>query len=75
VGSQALKGFQATEWGSTLDLAGYPSESKLPRNYVAPQPVPLVSRNQPVAVSPEVTTSEPSTAPSLPQPGVGKIRF
>lgn len=43
VGGQRLRGFSATEWNETLDLAGYPKTSVLSSRYRAPTPSPLVS--------------------------------
>jgi glutaredoxin len=44
VGVQALRGLSMDEWGSYLDAAGYPRESKLPRGWTAPAPTVLVER-------------------------------
>ena len=44
VGAQALRGFQETDWQGTLDLAGYPRESRLPRGYQPPAATPVVAR-------------------------------
>jgi glutaredoxin len=44
VGSQALRGLSPEEWGSYLDAAGYPRESRLPRGWQAPAPTVLVER-------------------------------
>ena len=43
VGAQALRGFQEQDWQSTLDLAGYPTESRLPRGWQAAPVNPLVA--------------------------------
>lgn len=42
IGSQQLKGFQASDWNGYLDAAEYPKQSKLPPNYQWPKPSPLV---------------------------------
>ena len=47
VGAQVLRGFQEQDWTSTLDLAGYPKESRLPRTWQAPPATPLVARATP----------------------------
>lgn len=44
VGAQALRGFLSADWQDTLDLAGYPKESRLPRGWSAGPPSPLVAR-------------------------------
>ncbi len=43
VGGQVLRGFQPTDWLATLDLAGYPRESLLPRSYAPAPTTPLVA--------------------------------
>ena len=75
VGSQAIRGFLESDWLATLDLAGYPRESKLPRGWQAPPPSPLVARNPveaPVANAPVARQpAEPVVSPS----GSTGIRF
>jgi glutaredoxin len=44
VGRDTLGGFRPADWSRSLDLAGYPSESKLPAGYAAEPPRSLVSR-------------------------------
>jgi len=73
VGSQALRGFQDSEWQSTLDLAGYPRESRLPRNYQAPAPAPLAPRAPVAAEAP--TPARPSAEPQAPAVPASGIRF
>ncbi len=36
VGTQGLRGWSSAEWTSYLDLAGYPRESRLPKNWSSP---------------------------------------
>ena len=43
VGAQALRGFQEQDWQATLDLAGYPKESRLPRGWQLAPISPLVA--------------------------------
>ena len=76
VGGQALRGFLDTDWQATLDLAGYPKESKLPRGWTAGPATPLVAR----APAPEATAqpARPPVEPSArrePAPAAGGIRF
>lgn len=73
VGNQALRGLLDTEWASTLDLAGYPRESKLPRNYQAPPAMPLVVRPPAVAEA-AAPTRPPADLPAAAAPASG-IRF
>ncbi|OYU73598.1 MAG: hypothetical protein CFE32_20475, partial [Alphaproteobacteria bacterium PA3] len=44
VGQQILRGWLDSDWAQTLDLAGYPKESRLPRDYSPPPATPLVAR-------------------------------
>ncbi len=44
LGRERLAGFQPADWAAALDAASYPSESRLPPNYAAEPPQPLVSR-------------------------------
>lgn len=53
VGGQALYGFSAASWNETLDVAGYPKESRLPPSYRPPAPAPLV----------QAAPAEPASAP------------
>ena len=67
VGAQALRGFQEQDWQSTLDLAGYPKESRLPRGW-PPAPVsPLVALKGPGRPAGETITitGEPPAAAGI----------
>ena len=74
VGTQALRGFLDSDWQGTLDLAGYPKESKLPRGWAAGPATPLVVRAAPADV-----VSAPTVRPTLPPEAApapaGGIRF
>lgn len=59
IGAQAMKGFAEVEWRQTLDLAGYPKTSQLPRNYRQAEPTPLVATK---------VAEPPSPAPTSPPP-------
>ncbi len=75
VGTQAIHGYGESQWGNLLDLAGYPRQSKLPRDYVAAAPVPLSPRN---TVAPAPALPEPAPAPEAPDTPPGDpppIRF
>jgi glutaredoxin len=54
VGQQVQRGWQDGEWANVLDLAGYPAQSRLPRDYQAPAALPLAT---------PVRAAEPATAP------------
>ncbi len=73
VGAQPVRGFSESDWTAFLDAAGYPRESKLPKNWPVPQPQPLVERAAPaparVAVQPPPPPPEVDAAPQ------GGIRF
>ena len=70
VGGQALRGFQDADWHSTLDLAGYPRESRLPRGWEAAPTTPVVARSAVTAsggASP-LAIDTPPEPPALPTP-------
>ena len=80
VGKQVLRGFSEADWQSTLDLAAYPRESRLPRGYVAPAPAPLAGprlEQAPAAVPAALPQSRPAPAPSVAEPAASgpSIRF
>lgn len=84
IGAQPLRGFSPNDWGSFLDAAGYPRESKLPRSWQPQPPTPLAPRAAsapateavPAAAAP-AAPARPADAPQRPaepqQPG--SIRF
>lgn len=73
VGPQPLRGFSETDWTVFLDTAGYPRESKLPKNWPVPAATPLVDKTTPAAPRPTVPTL-PSAEPQAEQPATS-IRF
>ena len=84
IGAQALRGLSPPEWNAYLDAAGYPRESRLPKNWQPPPAAPLVARQpvRPVAPAPLVAplparrASAPLDVPSpLAVPEPGAIRF
>ncbi|HEX5683173.1 MAG TPA: glutaredoxin family protein [Ideonella sp.] len=75
IGQQQLKGVTPSEWNSYLDAAGYPGQSKLPANYRAPGPTPLV---QPAAAptTADATPAAPADAAAPARAASGpNIRF
>jgi glutaredoxin len=76
IGAQPLRGFGEADWMAYLDAAGYPRESKLPRNWPVPTPTPLVER---AAATPQpAPRPAPAPAPAPadePPPAPGGIRF
>jgi len=84
VGSQALRGFSPTDWSSYLDAAGYPKESRLPRNWQPPAATPLVARAPAPAAStpspavraqPPARAAAPDAGEDAPAPPASTIRF
>jgi glutaredoxin len=67
VGSQVLRGFTASVWEETLDVAGYSRQSQLPPNYKLPPAQPLVERKPaaPPVAAPTVPAL-PAESPSNP---------
>jgi glutaredoxin len=76
IGTQALRGFADADWHSYLDAAGYPRESRLPRNYQQPAATPLVQRQAEAApqARPVPPPAEPAPPPPAP-PAPAGIRF
>jgi glutaredoxin len=61
VGAQVLRGFTATAWEETLDVAGYSRQSQLPPNYKAVAAQPLV---EPKAAKPPVAAPDAAATPA-----------
>ena len=73
IGAQPLRGYSETDWTAYLDAAGYPRESKLPRNWQAPAAQPLIEK---VAAAKPAAAPAPAPAPEvLPPEPAGKVRF
>jgi glutaredoxin len=72
VGAQGMNGFGESQWNALLDLAGYPRESKLPRDYVAANPVPLskpaAAPAAAAAAAPRPTAPDVGALPTFPEP-------
>ena len=66
VGGQTLRGYSENEWLTTLDLAGYPKESRLPRGWQAPPAEPLVAR-PPVVTPRAAAEARVASEPAIPQ--------
>lgn len=64
IGAQPLRGLAQADWNNYLDAAGYPRESRLPRNWVQTPATPLV-RRVPVVRGSE---ADPAAAPFVSQP-------
>ena len=68
IGGQRLSGFSEGEWAQYLDLAGYPKQSQLPRNYRHPAATPLVAVQAPAAASPASAAPTGTAAPRVRPP-------
>lgn len=69
IGTQALRGLSVAEWQAYLDAAGYPRESRLPRDWQPPKAAPLVERAPlPTAAAPETVTAAPPATPTPVEP-------
>ena len=66
VGGRKLTGFATSSWGSLLDDAGYPTASKLPRDYQNSAPE-SASPNTKTAAQNVVKPVAPGTAPTPPR--------
>ena len=63
IGAQIMRGLAPEVWGSYLDAAGYPRESKLPATYQYPPATPLTERRAANAArTPATRASEPRVA-------------
>ena len=70
LGAQRLEGFEATDWHATLDAAGYPRTSQLPRTWRAPPARPLV----PDTPEPQTPSRDPATSPTpVPAPSPAPV--
>jgi glutaredoxin len=77
VGAQPVRGYSEADWMAFLDSAGYPKESKLPRNWPVPTPTPLVERAaaQPVRAAAPAAPAAPAAAEPEPPAQGTSIRF
>ncbi|HWH83640.1 MAG TPA: glutaredoxin family protein [Burkholderiaceae bacterium] len=60
IGTQVMRGLAPEVWGSYLDAAGYPRESRLPASYQYAAATPVVERRE------AVTPKAPPAAPAAP---------
>jgi glutaredoxin len=74
IGAQQLRGYAEGDWSTYLDAAGYPSVSKLPRNWPVPMPTPLVERATPAPAPARAAAPAPAPEPEPAQPAT-TIRF
>ena len=75
IGSQMMRGLAPEVWGSYLDAAGYPRESRLPAGYQYAAATPIVERREAAVARPAAAASRPDT-PATPVPAnPGGIKF
>ena len=83
VGQQALHGLNSVEWQRTLDVAGYPRQSRLPPNFAYSPSTALVPGSSDatsaapgmITVTPPAQASQHPAAPTPPPPTEPAIRF
>lgn len=76
IGTQVLRGLNADTWGSYLDSAGYPRESRLPANYQHAEARPLTEPPPaPATAQRRSDAPVPAEQPSVTQPSPSGIRF
>ncbi len=75
VGAQPLRGFNDVDWGGYLDAAGYPRESKLPRNWPVPVATPLVARAAAASPTSPASAAAPEPRRLEPPPPASGPRF
>jgi glutaredoxin len=68
VGAQAMRGLTQAEWTGYLDAAGYPKESRLPRNWQPPAATPLTERAAPAVAAAPAAPAAPAAEPVPPVP-------
>ena len=75
VGAQPLRGFNNVDWAGYLDAAGYPKESKLPRNWPTAVATPLVARAPSAASTAPAAAAPPEPRLIAPPPPASGPRF
>lgn len=70
IGAQQVRSFSPEQWNSYLNAAGYPQQSRLPRNYAFAPATPLAPKAAPPAPPTAVTAAPPQ--PPAPGPAQGK---
>lgn len=77
IGPQILRGLASEVWGSYLDAAGYPRESRLPASYQYAAATPIVARREAGAEKPAAAASLPGPADATTPPPASPtgIRF
>jgi glutaredoxin len=68
IGTQMLRGFAPEVWGSYLDAAGYPRDSRLPSSYQYAAPTPIVERREASAAARPAAQASAAPGPAVPLP-------
>ncbi|MEK8052476.1 glutaredoxin family protein [Ideonella sp. DXS22W] len=68
IGSQVMRGWQESDWMATLDLAGYPKESALPKGWRWAAVRPLAAPRPAAEPADERPAPSAATAPAAPPP-------
>lgn len=74
IGTQMMRGLAPEVWGSYLDAAGYPRESKLPAGYQYAAAAPIVERAAARAPAPRASQTD-ATPATAPPPSPSGIKF
>ena len=76
IGTQMMRGFAPEVWGSYLDAAGYPRDSRLPASYQYAAATPIVERREASAARP-ASAAQPAApdATVAPPPSPTGIKF
>jgi len=74
IGTQMMRGFAPEVWGSYLDAAGYPRDSRLPASYQYAAATPIVERREASAARPAASAAQPD-ATVAPPPSPTGIKF
>ena len=75
IGSQMMRGLAPEVWGSYLDAAGYPRESRLPASYQYAAATPIVERREAAAPKPAAAASRPDAPTAAPPASPTGIKF
>ncbi len=75
VGSQVSRGWSDSEWSANLDLAGYPQQSRLPRDWPVALATPLTPRPATAEPAPAQPAAPANEAAPAPEVAPGSVRF
>jgi glutaredoxin len=76
IGAQTMRGYAPEVWGSYLDAAAYPRESRLPANYQYPAATSIVERREaPKPAAARAAQPAADETPVAPPPSPSGIKF